>query len=69
MSRRADPEIWIQEEKMNKTLHETALFEIQEKRFQAICSCGWISTTSYLEEVDLLRALHAHDMAVFGGER
>ena len=54
---------------MNKTLHETALFEIQEKRFQAICSCGWISTTSYLEEVDLLRALHAHDMAVFGGER
>jgi hypothetical protein len=49
--------------------HSTALFEVNDRRFQAICSCGWISTTSYLEEVDLLRAMHAHDMAVFGGDR
>ncbi len=55
--------------KKQSTTHATTLFAIQDKRFQAICSCGWISTTSYLEEVDLLRAMHAHDMAVFGGER
>ena len=50
----------------NSPLHSNALFQISDKRFQAICSCGWVSTISYLEEVDLLRALHAHDMAVFG---
>ena len=55
--------------KMGSTTHSTALFAIQEKRYQAICSCGWVSTVSYIEEVDLLRAMHAHDMAVFGGER
>lgn len=52
-----------------KSTHSNSLFEVSERRFQAICSCGWVSTTSYLEEVDLLRALHAHDMVVFGGER
>lgn len=51
------------------TTHSNALFLVGDRRYQAVCSCGWVSTTSYLEEVDLLRALHAHDMAVFGGER
>lgn len=46
--------------------HSTALFDVNNKYFQAICSCGWVSTVSYLQEVDLLRALHAHDMFVFG---
>jgi hypothetical protein len=50
-------------------IHATLLFEVTTSRFQALCSCGWASTTSYREEVDLLRAMHAHDMAVFGGER
>ena len=46
--------------------HENALFEVSNRRYQAICSCGWVSTVSYLQEVYLLRALHAHEMAVFG---
>lgn len=46
--------------------HSTALFDVSNTHYQAICSCGWVSTVSYLEEVDLLRAMHAHDMAVFG---
>ena len=51
------------------TRHETALFDVNDRRYQAICSCGWVSSVSYIQEVDLLRALHAHDMVVFGGER
>ena len=47
-------------------IHANALFDVSAGRFQAICSCGWVSTVSYAEEVDLLRAMHAHDMAVFG---
>jgi hypothetical protein len=33
--------------------------------FQALCACGWLSTISFLEEVDLLRAMHAHAYATF----
>jgi hypothetical protein len=46
--------------------HITGVFDVEGTHFQAICSCGWLSTISFLEEVDLLRALHAHQIAVFG---
>ena len=46
--------------------HNTGVFDVERSYFQAICSCGWLSTISFLEEVDLLRALHAHQIAVFG---
>jgi hypothetical protein len=46
--------------------HKTGVFEVEGNYFQSICSCGWLSTISFLEEVDLLRALHAHQIAVFG---
>ena len=46
--------------------HKTGVFAVGGGNFQAICSCGWLSTISFLEEVDLLRALHAHQIAVFG---
>jgi hypothetical protein len=46
--------------------HKTGVFDVEGSYFQAICSCGWVSTISFLEEVDLLRALHAHQIAVFG---
>ena len=46
--------------------HKTGVFDVEASYFQAICSCGWLSTTSFIEEVDLLRALHAHQIAVFG---
>ena len=45
--------------------HKTGVFDVEGSYFQAICSCGWLSTTSFLEEVDLLRALHAHQATVF----
>jgi hypothetical protein len=47
-------------------IHKTGVFDVEGSYFQAICSCGWVSTISFLEEVDLLRALHAHQIAVFG---
>jgi len=46
--------------------HKTGVFDVEGSYYQAICCCGWLSTTSFLEEVDLLRALHAHQVAVFG---
>ena len=46
--------------------HKTGVFDVEGSYFQAICSCGWLSSISFLEEVDLLRALHAHQVAVFG---
>jgi hypothetical protein len=46
--------------------HNTGVFDVEGSYFQAICSCGWLSTISFFEEVDLLRALHAHQIAVFG---
>jgi len=47
--------------------HLTVLLEVKEGCFQALCLCGWISITSFKEEVDLIRAIHAHDAAVFFG--
>mgnify|MGYP006943393387 CR=1 FL=1 len=46
--------------------HVTGLFDVTNIFYQGICSCGWLSTVSIFEEVDLLRALHAHEKAVFG---
>jgi len=46
--------------------HKSALLEAEGVYFQALCSCGWLSTVSVREEVDLLRALHIHQMVVFG---
>ena len=46
--------------------HANAVFDVESTYFQAICACGWVSTVSFLEEVDLLRALHAHGIAVYG---
>ena len=46
--------------------HNTGFFDVEGSYFQAICSCGWLSAISFIEEVDLLRALHAHQIAVFG---
>ena len=45
--------------------HTNGVFQVESGHFQAICVCGWISTISYLEEVDLLRAMHAHAHATF----
>ena len=45
-------------------LHKTALFNAEGAYFQALCDCGWYSATSIKEEVDLLRALHAHKETV-----
>jgi hypothetical protein len=49
--------------------HRTVLLEAEEGFFQALCLCGWFSGTSFKEETDLLRAIHAHDAYVFGGNR
>jgi hypothetical protein len=46
--------------------HANAVFDVEGNYFQAICACGWVSIVSFLEEVDLLRALHAHEIAVYG---
>ena len=48
--------------------HKTDVFDVEGCYFQAMCSCGWLSTISFIEEVDLLRALHAHQVAIFGQE-
>jgi len=47
-------------------VHRTVLVEAENGKFQAICLCGWLSQVTFLEEADLLRALHAHEAAVFG---
>ena len=41
--------------------HITALLEAEGTLFQAMCLCGWISSVSFKEETDLLRAIHAHE--------
>jgi hypothetical protein len=46
--------------------HKTGVFDVEGSYYQAICSCQWLSTVSFFEEVDLLRALHAHWVVVFG---
>jgi hypothetical protein len=45
--------------------HSGSVFEAEGEFFQALCICGWLSTVTYFEEVDLLRALHLHFYATF----
>jgi hypothetical protein len=42
-------------------IHTTALVQAEGAFFQALCLCGWVSSVSFMEETDLIRALHAHD--------
>ena len=42
-------------------MHATALVEAEGAFFQALCLCGWVSSVSFKEETDLIRALHAHE--------
>ena len=42
-------------------IHTTALVQAGCTFFQAICLCGWVSSVSFMEETDLMRALHAHE--------
>ena len=42
-------------------IHTTALVEADGTFFQALCLCGWVSSVSFMEETDLIRALHAHE--------
>jgi hypothetical protein len=51
---------------MSISEHSTVLLEAEKSFFQALCLCGWFSQTSFKEEADLLRAIHAHEVAVFG---
>jgi len=45
--------------------HVGALFAVSGGFYQSLCTCGWLSTISTLEEVDLLRAMHIHAHATF----
>jgi hypothetical protein len=47
------------------TKHLTLVLEFSKGQHQATCACGWTSTISFYEEVDLLRALHAHAVVTF----
>ena len=42
-------------------MHSTALVQAEGAFFQALCMCGWVSSVSFMEETDLIRALHAHE--------
>jgi hypothetical protein len=42
-------------------MHATALVQAEGDFFQALCLCGWVSSVSFMEETDLIRALHAHE--------
>jgi hypothetical protein len=42
-------------------IHTTALVPAEGAFFQALCLCGWVSSVSFMEEADLIRALHAHE--------
>ena len=49
-----------------ETQHLSLVLEFSKGLFQATCACGWISTITYFEEADLLRAMHAHAVVTFG---
>ena len=46
--------------------HSSAVMDAEPGFFQALCVCGWSSSVGVYEEVDLLRAIHAHEMSVWG---
>ena len=47
-------------------LHLNGVMDAEPGFFQALCVCGWSSSVGVYEEVDLLRAIHAHEMSVWG---
>ena len=49
--------------------HINLVLRIGARLFQAICTCGWTSSVKDFEEVDLIRAIHAHDYATFTSGR
>lgn len=49
--------------------HANVVCEVEGGYFQAYCACGWSSTIGLFEEVDLLRAMHAHAVVTFGSYR
>ena len=49
--------------------HANVVCEVEGGFFQAYCACGWSSTIGLFEEVDLLRAMHAHAVVTFGSYR
>jgi hypothetical protein len=67
---RSSGSLFVQEPSLGRVVmsetHETGVFDVEGSYYQAICSCQWLSTISFFEEVDLLRALHAHWVVVFG---
>ena len=49
--------------------HANVICQLPGHYYQAYCACGWSSTISFYEEVDLLRAMHAHVVVSFPGFR
>ncbi len=47
----------------------TLLLNYSKGLFQGVCTCGWTSMIGFLEETDLLRAMHAHAVATFESYR
>lgn len=46
-------------------MHNNCILSFASDYFQAICECGWTSTFGNFEEIDLLRAMHAHAVKTF----
>ena len=49
--------------------HINMVLSLDTKQYQAACTCGWTSTIGPPEEVDLLRAMHAHAVVTFESYR
>lgn len=49
-----------------KSEHLNVTLFVSGKYYQGVCTCGWTSSVSYYEEVDLLRAMHAHEVVWLG---
>ena len=48
--------------------HVSVVLNLSRECYQAVCTCGWTSSTSFFEEVDLIRAIHAHEVVALGIE-
>lgn len=42
--------------------HQTLVLRYADEAFYASCLCGWHTPTDRFETVDLLRAMHAHEV-------
>ena len=49
--------------------HVSEVLHVNGRVYQGFCTCGWASGVTFYEEADLLRAMHAHEFAVFHIER